>query len=111
MGPIRWCPMNAAPADAVALARDVIAAAGRHLAAGGQVDDNQVAAYDLAHAAAAVETAAAAVDYGEHGDVERRIAAAFVADAVHDVAHAPARERARVGGRARGPRRRPRLGA
>ena len=67
-------------------ARDVIAAAGRHLGAGGQVDDNQVAAYDLAHAAAAVETAAAVVDYGEHGEVERRIAAAFVADAVHDVA-------------------------
>ena len=64
MGPIRWCPMSAAPADAVALARDVIATAGRHLAAGGEVDDNQVAAYDLAHAAAAVETAAAALDYG-----------------------------------------------
>ena len=86
MGPIRWCAMNAVPAEAVALARDVIAAAGRHLAAAGQVDDNQVAAYDLAHAAAAVETAAAVVDYGERGEVERRIAAAFVADAVHDVA-------------------------
>ena len=86
MGPIRWCPMSAAPAEAVALARGVIETAGRHLAAGGDVDANQVAAYDLAHAAAAVETAAAVVDYGQHGEVERRIAAAFVADAVHDVA-------------------------
>jgi (2S)-methylsuccinyl-CoA dehydrogenase len=72
--------------QAVALARGVIEVAGRHLAAGGEVDANQVAAYDLAHAAAAVEAAAAAVDYGQHGDVEARIADAFVADAVHDVA-------------------------
>jgi (2S)-methylsuccinyl-CoA dehydrogenase len=72
--------------DVVALARRVIEAAGQHLAAGGDVDANQVAAYDLAHAAAAVEAAAALIDYGQCGDVERRIAAAFVADAVHDVA-------------------------
>ena len=43
-------------------------------------------AYDLAHAAAAVETARALLDYGAKGDVEARIACAFVADAVHDVA-------------------------
>jgi (2S)-methylsuccinyl-CoA dehydrogenase len=78
--------MNTEAADAVALARRVIDAAARHLAAGGDVDDNQVAAYDLAHAAAAVENAAAVVDYGQRGDVEGRIAAAFVADALHDVA-------------------------
>ena len=78
--------MSNSASDAVALARDVIEVAGRHLAAGGDVDANQAVAYDLAHAAAAIETAAAVVDYGQHGDVERRIADAFVADAVHDVA-------------------------
>ena len=33
---MRWWPMSDAPADAVALARTVIAAAGRHLGFGGQ---------------------------------------------------------------------------
>ena len=78
--------MGDAASDAVALARGVIESAGRHLGAGGEVDANQVAAYDLAHAAAAVETAAAVLDYGEGGDVERRMADAFVADAIHEVA-------------------------
>ncbi len=78
--------MGTDASDAVMLARGVIDTASRHLSAGGDVDANQVAAYDLAHAAAAVETAAAMVDYGDYGDLERRIAAAFVADAVHDVA-------------------------
>ena len=78
--------MGDAAFEALALARGVIETAGRHVAAGGDVDANQVAAYDLAHAAAAVETAAAALEYGQCGEVERRIAAAFVADAVHDVA-------------------------
>ena len=78
--------MGDAAFEALALARGVIQTAGRHVAAGGDVDANQVAAYDLAHAAAAVETAAAALEYGQCGEIERRIAAAFVADAVHDVA-------------------------
>ena len=78
--------MGDAAFEALALARGVIETAGRHVAAGGDVDANQVAAYDLAHAAAAVETAAAALEYGQCGEVERRIAVAFVADAVHDVA-------------------------
>jgi (2S)-methylsuccinyl-CoA dehydrogenase len=68
----------------VAHARALIAAAGRHLA-GGTVDDAQQVVYDLAHAAAAVETAAAADAYGSRGSVERCLADAFVAEAVHDV--------------------------
>jgi len=72
--------------DVVELARGVVRTAGRHLGVDGEVDANQVVAYDVAHAASAVETAAAAVDYGEHGERERRIANAFVAEAVHDVA-------------------------
>jgi (2S)-methylsuccinyl-CoA dehydrogenase len=78
--------MSTGAADAVALARGVIDAAARHLAGGDDVDAHQVVAYDLAHAAAAVETAASAVDYGCHGEVEGRIASAFVAEAVHDLA-------------------------
>ncbi len=41
-------------------------------------------AYDLAHTAAAVAVAGAAVTYGANGDVEARIACAFVADAIFD---------------------------
>ena len=52
----------------------------------GGIDANQVVAYDVAHAAAAVGTARAALAYGEHGELEARIAAAFVADVVADLA-------------------------
>jgi (2S)-methylsuccinyl-CoA dehydrogenase len=75
-----------AAAAAVETARKVVDAGARHLAADEDADGDQVVAYDLAHAAAAVETARALLDYGAKGDVEARIACAFVADAVHDVA-------------------------
>jgi (2S)-methylsuccinyl-CoA dehydrogenase len=81
-------PDLGAAASAVNVARRVVEGASRHLAALGArdaVDTNQVVAYDLAHAAAAVEVARAAADYGAKGDVEARIACAFVADAVWDV--------------------------
>jgi (2S)-methylsuccinyl-CoA dehydrogenase len=58
----------------------------RHLATTGDIDADQVVAYDLAHAAAAVENARAVLDYGLRGEAEARIACAFVADAVCDVA-------------------------
>jgi (2S)-methylsuccinyl-CoA dehydrogenase len=77
--------LNAA-ASAVDLARDVVQQGLAHLAATGSVEDDQVVAYDLAHAAAAVETAGTLLDYGAKGDEESRIAAAFAADAVADVA-------------------------
>lgn len=73
----------AAAAAAVETARAVVDTGVSHL---GDADGDQVVAYDLAHAAAAVETARALLDYGAKGDVEARIACAFVADAVHDVA-------------------------
>jgi (2S)-methylsuccinyl-CoA dehydrogenase len=76
----------AAAAAAVDLAASVVGAGVRHLATTGDVDADQVVAYDLAHAAAAVENARVALEYGSRGDVEARIACAFVADAVHDVA-------------------------
>src|SRR4051794_18761135 len=77
-------PDLTAAAQAVELAKAVVDGAARHLA-GADVDANQVVTYDLAHAAAAVENASAVLDYGAKGDVEARIACAFVADAVFDV--------------------------
>ena len=79
-------PDLSAAAAAVEAARSVVDAGVQHLASNGDEDADQVVAYDLAHAAAAVETARAVLDYGGKGEVEARIACAFVADAVHDVA-------------------------
>jgi (2S)-methylsuccinyl-CoA dehydrogenase len=88
-----------AAASAVETAAATTGAAARHLAAvglaitGGKakgsgdaaIDAHQQVAYDLAHAAAAVENARAVLDYGAKGEVEGSLACAFVADAVHDV--------------------------
>ena len=71
---------------AVVEARQVINGCAKYLAAHGGPDDNQVVAYDLAHAAAAIECAAAALEYGARGETEASLAAVFVADAIHDVA-------------------------
>ncbi|HZU73237.1 MAG TPA: acyl-CoA dehydrogenase family protein [Acidimicrobiales bacterium] len=70
---------------AVQLARKVVDAAVARLAAG-DLDANQVVAYDLAHAAAGVEGAAELLDYGTKGPQEAALAAAFAAEAVHDLA-------------------------
>ncbi|MGH9087519.1 MAG: acyl-CoA dehydrogenase family protein [Acidimicrobiales bacterium] len=78
-------PDLAAAAEAVGLCQAVVDRAVRQVAATGGIDANQVVAYDLAHAAAAVATARATLDYGAHGDVEARIACAFVADAAADL--------------------------
>jgi (2S)-methylsuccinyl-CoA dehydrogenase len=75
--------------DAVAIAKDVVARAASYIGEHEGVDQrrsaNQTVGYDLAHAAAAVEIAAATLDYGAKGETEARIACAFVADAVHDL--------------------------
>src|SRR4026209_1779598 len=68
----------------VEVAQDVVTGAARLLA--GRIDDHQVLAYDLAHAAAAVALARSVLDYGAKGGTEGLIACAFVADAVHDLA-------------------------
>ena len=70
---------------ALATATGVIADASRQLAAR-SLDEDQVIAYEVAHAAAAVEVATSMLDYGAHGDIEARVACAFVADVVHDLA-------------------------
>jgi (2S)-methylsuccinyl-CoA dehydrogenase len=79
-------PDLAAAASAVEAGGSVVEGAFKHLATDGDLDADQVVAYDLAHAAAAVESARAVLEYGEKGDEEARIACAFVADAIHDVA-------------------------
>ncbi len=84
--------MPAAPdlnraATVVALAQHVIDQGVAALAAApGGVDENQVLAYDLAHAASAVATGAALLEYGAKGDAEARITVAYVADAVGELA-------------------------
>jgi (2S)-methylsuccinyl-CoA dehydrogenase len=52
---------------------------------GRRLDEHQVLAYDLAHAAAGMHTAGAALRYGAHGSTEAGLAAAFVADVVVDL--------------------------
>jgi (2S)-methylsuccinyl-CoA dehydrogenase len=49
------------------------------------VDAHQQMAYDLAHAASAVENARSVIEYGTKGPLEARLAAAFVADVAFDV--------------------------
>jgi (2S)-methylsuccinyl-CoA dehydrogenase len=75
-----------AAAAAVDAAGTVVERAIDTLKAAGGVDANQVIAYELAHAAAAVETGRAVLDYGGKGDVQAAITCAYVADAVGDLA-------------------------
>ncbi len=73
-------------ASAIELADGVIRGAVIHLAETGSVDADQVIAYDIAHGAAAVETARAMIDYGNKGEVEAKLTCIFVADAVAELA-------------------------
>jgi (2S)-methylsuccinyl-CoA dehydrogenase len=77
--------LNAA-ASTIELVREVVHQGLVHLATTGSVDDDQVVAYDLAHAAAAAETARTLLDYGAQGETEAQITCAFVAEAVAEVA-------------------------
>ena len=83
-----------AAAAAVDCAADVVASATDHLARESTVDgrisvarldEHQVLGYDLAHAASAVEGAKVMLAYGEQGEVESRLARAFIADAIADL--------------------------
>jgi (2S)-methylsuccinyl-CoA dehydrogenase len=72
-------------AEATELARRVVEQGVRTLASLGGPDDQQVLAYDLAHSAAAVETARSLADYGSKGNAEALITCAFVADMLQEV--------------------------
>jgi (2S)-methylsuccinyl-CoA dehydrogenase len=76
----------AGAAAAVDLAQELVDQACASVRGRGGIDANQVVVYDVAHAAAAVGTARAALQYGEQGEVEAAIATAFVADVVADLA-------------------------
>jgi len=79
-------PLLAGATEAVDLAQRLVDEACAAVRANGGIDANQVVAYDVAHAAAAVATARAALEYGERGETEARIAAAFVVDVVAELA-------------------------
>ena len=79
-------PLLAGAAEAVELAQRLVDEACGAVRAHGGIDANQVVAYDVAHAAAAVATARAALEYGGQGETEARIAAAFVADVIAELA-------------------------
>jgi (2S)-methylsuccinyl-CoA dehydrogenase len=74
---------------ALGVAGGVVKMAAERLAevtdSGRRLDDAQVFAYDLAHAAAGTYTAGAALRYGAHGPDEARLAVAFVADVIADI--------------------------
>jgi (2S)-methylsuccinyl-CoA dehydrogenase len=75
-----------AAAAVVDIGDESVTGAVRELTSRGPIDDQQVLAYDIAHAAAGVALARSVLDYGELGDIEARIACAFVADTAHDLA-------------------------
>ena len=83
-------PARAAVDDAAA----VVDGACRHLAHASvddgrisvaKLDEHQVLAYDLAHAASAIAGCRVMLDYAEHGEYESMLARGFIADAVADL--------------------------
>jgi (2S)-methylsuccinyl-CoA dehydrogenase len=76
-------PDLTAAAAALELADATLRRAFAHVSS---AETEQVVAYDLAHAAAAVATARNLLDYGARGDAEALLTCLFAADAVHDVA-------------------------
>ena len=75
-----------AAAEAIDLAQHLVDQACAAVREHGGIDANQVVAYDVSHAAAAVATAKATLTYGALGDDEAKIATAFVADVMADLA-------------------------
>ncbi len=74
-----------AAASALDRAGQLIRQATAQLAAS-PMDANQVLAYDLAHSAAAVETARSMLDYGAKGGLEAALTCVFTADVVAELA-------------------------
>lgn len=72
-------------ASAIEAGATVVRTATRKLAETSSVDADQVLAYDLAHAAAAIETARSMIDYGAKGDLEARLTCVFVADVIAEL--------------------------
>jgi (2S)-methylsuccinyl-CoA dehydrogenase len=70
----------------LAEAQWVIASGLSELKKRGGPEQSQSLAYDIAHAASALATAKSALRYGQHGENESRLAAAFLALALSDLA-------------------------
>jgi (2S)-methylsuccinyl-CoA dehydrogenase len=51
----------------------------------GKLDRHQIVAYDLAHAASALEGCRVMLAYAEHGELESMLARAYIADAIADL--------------------------
>jgi (2S)-methylsuccinyl-CoA dehydrogenase len=71
-------------ATVISTARAMIDTSIATLVAKGGPDKQQTLAYDIAHVAAAVETARSLLDYGAKGETEGLITCAFTADMAHD---------------------------
>ncbi len=85
---------HAAAGAAVDAAAALVEGAARHLASlasddgrisVAKLDEHQVVAYDLAHASAAVEGSRVMLAYAGHGDLEAKLAYAYIADAFADI--------------------------
>jgi (2S)-methylsuccinyl-CoA dehydrogenase len=73
-------------AELIEQAQSIVDGALQELAARGGIDAQQTLAYDIAHAASAVATARACLDYAQHGVLETQLVEAFVALALSDLA-------------------------
>jgi (2S)-methylsuccinyl-CoA dehydrogenase len=85
---------HAAAGAAIDAAAALVDTAARHLAAEAnddgrisvsKLDRHQVVAYDLAHAAAAVAGSRVMLAYADHGELEAKLAYAYIADAFVDI--------------------------
>ena len=85
---------HAAAIAAVDAAAALVDAAARHLAekatdngriSVSKLDQHQVVAYDLAHAAAAVAGSRVMLSYAQHGELEAKLSYAYIADVFADI--------------------------
>ncbi len=85
---------HAAATAAVDAAAALVGAAARHLAENAtengrisvsKLDQHQVVAYDLAHAAAAVAGSRVMLSYAQHGDFEAKLSYTYIADVFADI--------------------------
>ena len=73
-------------AELISRAQSIVDHGLDRLAANGGIDANQTFAYDLSHAASAIATARANLDYAAKGSLEATLTGAFLAQALSDLA-------------------------
>ena len=77
--------LESAIGTGAALVAEAARRLGDRTGAGVALDDEQVFAYDLAHATAGIATASAALGYARHGPLETNLVTAFAADVLADL--------------------------